>query len=340
MYQAKAASQPNTAFIDRMVYLLTYGVSLLVFTLLVAAYRGAIKRPVMALVDQYRGRKEQTVEGADAAAVSIQAPEVVETASAIWETPEIVASQIRRIEFHKKGYVVFSYYEKTGEVKGKLTVTSRATQKVVGKMIVLRHHSAANILDATAAMKAQAEAVLSAKNSQEVGHARQASDTAAQDSIPEWVTEMPSWDGPPPGWDASPPDSHEYANVERECDGGNPSDHHSAPVVHPEPVRLQKKLPSKQADVTYQGILTGYGFEDRTMDDPKSGEKRIRQFCVRIHDQNLQAENQLWGNDLQRVITEAKVQVGERVELGVVGQTPVMVRGKPRNKKVWTLKKV
>lgn len=114
-------------------------------------------------------------------------------------------------------------------------------------------------------------------------------------------------------------------------------------VSVPQEVTASKRQQTKgeqKVQVKYRGTLVSFGREERKLDDPESGERQVRHFCVRIYDENLQAEQPLWGNDLQRVISEGNVKPGDRIELGVVGETAVLVKGKPRKKKVWALSKV
>jgi len=113
----------------------------------------------------------------------------------------------------------------------------------------------------------------------------------------------------------------------------------STPIPKEAPAPKRKKVKG-QFQVKYQGTVMGFGREERKLDDPKKGERLVNHFCLRIYDEVLQAEHPLWGNDLQRVLKEENVKVGDRIELGVVGETEVMVRGKPAKKKVWALNKV
>ncbi len=349
MYQTKGNNPPRLDFWEWMIYVLFAGTSFLIG--LVAYCVGkSFAWPVRRLMDRVRGEKVETDEKTeDVIQVAPMATPEINSAKAPvvdWDEPEIVESEIRRIEL-KKGYVVFRFHEQSGTVKGKLTVTSKALHKAIGKTVLLNLKQCKSLADATNVMRAKAEAIFAAAAATKTA----ASKGAKVSSVPEiseadipdstempFMQDMPFADMMP----EIPPYFTDGDFVPMEPDMGDLYEQFAAPEVPNVASRPPRKTPEKapKVEVKYRGILVAYGPEERKLDDPKDGERLVRHFCVRIHDEGLQAEQPLWGNDLRRVIMEAKVQVGDRIELGVVGETPVMVRGKPRKKKVWALTKV
>ena len=349
MYQTKGNNPPRLDFWEWMIYVLFAGTSFL-FGLVVYCIGKSFAWPVRRLIDRVRGEKVATAEKTEEVTevAPMPAPEINSAKAPVvdWDEPEIVAAEIRRIEL-KKGYVVFRFYEQNGTAKGKLTVTSKALHKAIGKTVLLNLNQCKSLADATSVMRAKAETILAsaAVNKTEASKGAKASlvPEISEAGIPDsmempFMQDMPFADMIP----EIPPYFTDGDFAPMEPDMGDRYEQIAAPVASQEASRPTRKMPDKaqKVEVKYRGILVGYGREERKLDDPKDGERMVRHFCVRIHDESLHAEQPLWGNDLQRVIKEANVQVGDRIELGVVGETPVMVRGKPRKKKVWTLTKV
>lgn len=349
MYQTKGNNPPRIDFFEWMIYVLFAGTSFLI-GLVVYGIGKSFAWPVRRLMDQVRGEKvateEKTEEKAKVAPMAV--PEINSAKAPVvdWDVPEIVAAEIRRIEL-KKGYVVFRFYEQSGTAKGKLTVTARALHKAIGKTVLLNLNQCKTLVDATNVMRAKAETILASAAVTKTDASKGVKASSVQEfsaaGIPDSM-EMPFMDEMPFADMISeiPPYFTDGDFVPMEPDMGDPYEQFAAPEATKEASRPMRKMPdtAPKVEVKYRGILVGYGSEERKLDDPKKGERLVNHFCVRIHDEDLHTEQPLWGNDLQRVIKEANVQVGDRIELGVVGETPVMVRGKPRKKKVWTLTKV
>lgn len=349
MYQTKGNNPPRLDFWEWMIYVLFAGTSFLI-GLVVYCVGKSFAWPVRRLMDRVRGEKVETDEKTEEVVqVAPMATPKINSAKAPvvdWDEPEVVESEIRRIEL-KKGYVVFRFHEQSGTVKGKLTVTSKALHKAIGKTVLLNLKQCKSLADATNIMRAKAEAIFAAATENKAT----ASKVAKAPLVPELLeagipdsTEMPimedmSFADMPHDMPAFFSDE-EYASMER--DTGDPYEQFAppaAPVVADQP-KWKKPRGKREFEVKYRGTLVSYGLEPRVLEDPKKGKREIQHFCVRIHDDELQAEHPLWGNDLQRVITESNVQVGERVELGFVGWTTVMVHGKSERKKLWAVSKI
>ncbi len=253
-----------------------------------------------------------------------------------WEEPSWTTSQIGRVEL-PQGYVVFRYLASRGVVKGKLTVTETARSiKRKKPVVVLLEASCSSLSEATRAMKSKGEEALSELLAQKKGNAKkQLSDTPAavraqeRDETPGDL-EIPMY----------------LQSEDAEMQTGRELDHdpfgHFA-VAPPEAETPKHRIAAPKpasAQVSYKGVLLSFGKENRILDNPKGGERNVQHYCVRIFDEHLQAEQPLWGNDLRRAIQESAVKLGDRIELGLVGETEVPVKGKPVRKKVWSLTKL
>jgi len=349
MYQTKGNNPPRLDFWEWMIYVLFAGASFLIG--LVAYCVGkSFAWPVRRLMDRLRGEKVATAETTEEVTqvAPMATPEINSAKAPVvdWDEPEIVESDIRRIMLDK-GYVVFRFHEQSGTVKGKLTVTAKSLHKGIGKTVLLNLDQCKSLADANRIMRAKAEAIFAAA----AGKKAKASKVAKVPTVPEQLASgVPASAEMPVSVDSlvddMPPDmpaffsDEDFASMEREM--GDPFEQFAppaAPVVVDRP-RPRTRRAKRDFEVKYRGTLVSYGHEPRVLEDPKEGKREIQHFCVRIHDDELQAEHPLWGNDLQRVITEANVQVGERVELGFVGWTTVMVHGKSERKKLWAISKI
>lgn len=96
--------------------------------------------------------------------------------------------------------------------------------------------------------------------------------------------------------------------------------------------RARKRGLSK---VRYSGKVLAFG-PMRREDVPSPYDS----YRLLIDDEQLQAEHALWGVDLQRAITDGQINVGERVSVGIVGETEVLVKGVPTAKKVWDIQRL
>ena len=220
----------------------------------------------------------------------------------LWKVEEVVAATLRRVEL-KGGYVSCRFYQNTGVVVAKLQVTSRALQKRLGKTVRLEDRSFISVPEALSEIKADAERMLADKpiGSTEVGTPVPVAKPIAKETEPEVIEQVPA--------------------------------------VRPKVAKVEMPKPSasnhERGEVSYQGTILSFGIEER-----KKGTEKFDQFCVRLHDEDLQAENPLWGVDLERVIQETGAKVGDRVKLSLVGETQVLVKDKKRPKKLWALTKI
>lgn len=348
MYKSKGDNLPRLDFWEAWIYVLFGGLSFLIGLLVYATGKG-LAWPVRKMIERYRFQQVEatTTNAGQSTEMSVAvdtrcSPEIRQAhlPAVDWDTPEIVPMVIRRIEL-QKGYVVCRFWEQSGMVKGKLTVTSRTLQKALGKTVIMREVKCDSIARAVESMRGQAEAVLAS-----APRVRQPESGAikarVQDEVPQEIGQVPDMTSFPVNQEGDvlevPPyisgDGHGAGDLEPD-----PFEQFSVPEVAPKAVSTRKPG-AEPTKVSYRGTLISYGREPRKLDDPAEGERVITHFCVRIFDRELQAEQQLWGNDLQRVVTEAGVKIGDEINIGVVGETPVLIKGKPKKKKVWALTKI
>ncbi|MFB0936397.1 MAG: hypothetical protein QMB52_11555 [Propionivibrio sp.] len=267
---------------------------------------------------------------------SVVAKPSVEETTDQWGQPPTIASEISRVEL-PRGYVVFRYLASQGIVKGKLTVTETARSGKRKKPItVLVEGSCSSLSEATRTMKAKGEEALISLAAQKKGKTKnQRPGTTA-------AVRAEGMEGTPGDLEIPMYLRSEDAEMQtgRELNP-DPFEHFatSPPEAEVPKRRLTAPKPAS-TEVSYKGVLLAFGKENRKLDDPVKGERNVQHFCVRIFDEQLQAEQPLWGNDLRRVLEESDAKVGDRVELGLVGETEVLVKGRPTKKKVWSLTKL
>lgn len=276
------------------------------------------------------GSQASDVEPAVTATPAAAASEPVSAAlpEIDWDSVEIEPAEIKRIDL-KKGYVTCWFYREQGMAKGKLTVTTKSLQKVLGKVVPLPQLDCRTINDAVAAMQSRAEGILATGAAEAAPAAKRlVKDRSRSEPVVETCQAS--------GDDVAPP-LEAYAMTEPITSEKEPYEPYEAPVEAPakKVPTPRVKVPPKQVQMSYRGLVLGFGFEDR-----KFGERVSKHYGVRLFDDDLQAENPIWGNDLQRVIEESGVKVGDRVRIDYIGETTVPVRGKPKKKKLWALNKV
>ncbi len=140
MYQSRSKNPPQVDIWEWLTYVLFAGASFLL-GVMVYAIGAAFAWPTKRILDHIRRKKAVTED--DGAEGSVEAEPVGQTSSEIasakapeinWDEPEVLVSEVRLVQL-SKGHVVFRYWEQTGTVKGKLTVTSRALFKAIGKSV-------------------------------------------------------------------------------------------------------------------------------------------------------------------------------------------------------------
>ena len=276
-----------------------------------------------------------TAQASDGPSSVVAKPPVKETTDQ-WGQPSTIASEISRVEL-PQGYVVFRYLASQGIVKGKLTVTETARSgKRKKPIIVLLEGSCSSLSEATRTMKAKGEEALTSLLAQKKGITKKQPPNKAAAIRAGGVEQTPG--------DLEIPMYLRSEDAEMQTGrelAPDPFEHFatSPPEAEVPKRRLTAPKPAN-TEVSYKGVLLTFGKENRKLDDPVKGERNVQHFCVRIFDEQLQAEQPLWGNDLRRVLEESDAKVGDRVELGLVGETEVLVKGRPTKKKVWSLTKL
>lgn len=289
--------------------------------------------------------------GQEPAEKSIAVPTVSvsesETAAdrAFSDWPLFEVGEISRIEL-KRGCVVCRFYRQQRMVKGKLIPTAAAAKRILGGSVQLGPVSCDSLEAAVALMQEQAERILdSAKSARKSPSPRGASavpaiqaGTAGVPMIGELIRSDEFDDIP-----VFPPSDCEPVEFERlQDDPFSGLDSHAVPsgAEGREELPVKKSVP-RTGQVSYQGVVQTFGLVDRWIPkdekDPNSKKKKVEHFRIRLLDEELQTEQDHWGADLERAIRDSGVQVGDRVQIAVVGTTPVMVKGRTRTKKVWAL---
>lgn len=93
--------------------------------------------------------------------------------------------------------------------------------------------------------------------------------------------------------------------------------------------------PPKKGVVTYRGKLLASGIAERSF-----GNKTSNSYGITFEDESLGSENKLWGADLERALKDSGAQTGDRIELVLIGESPVMIKGKPKTKNIWSIRKI
>lgn len=291
---------------------------------LFAAVRG---KPVEKVMDD-----DQVLSALSAATSEASDPKVPSTGNQagqlIWDAEEPEAAEIRRIELNSKAAVVFRFYPNKGEVSGKLSVTSRTLQKALGKDLRINAMPCTSLVEASQLMTAKANAILQSVSPSAVKQKKVASPVEPMEGPPDYLDvpmsayldDMAAHADkedrmlePPPMGESTPPASTAPATVPKRSRG---------------PVKVQVK---------YRGRIVSFGKENRQMDDNTVK----KHYCVRIIDDDLKSEVAHWGNDLQRAVSEAGVAIGDRVEMGVVGNVPIALAGGATGRKtMWAMEKL
>ena len=240
-------------------------------------------------------------------------------------------SEIRLIEL-PKGHITFRYDK--GVARGRFTATQKTLRRSGLDAVDLTVHCP-TLREANAALIARAEAVIaSVKTGKRTRKETRGATTESLDAprgemeVPPWIREEDAAMGM--GQESSDPFQHFAPDTQQASE---------EPVESP-PVAPHKSRRPEQTQISYKGTLAAFGMENRKLDDPKKGERTVRHFCVRIFDETLRAEHPLWGNDLKRVIEESGAKVGDRVEVGLIGESEILIKGKPTKKKIWSLVKL
>ena len=277
-----------------------------------------------------------------------EAEMVAERAFTDW--PLFEASEISRIEL-KRGRVVCRFYRQKGMATGKLIPTVVAAKRALGGSIQLAPVKCDSVEAAIAEIKKQAESILdsvrTAKKPTASKNATMVPAIRPDSKIGPMVGELmqsDEFDDIP----IFPPSDCEPVEFERlNDDPFSGLEQGAAGAEAPADVsqRMHRTRSARPAaQVAYQGILQAFGFVDRWVPrdekDPNGKKKKIEHFRVRLLDEELQTEQDHWGVDLERALKDSGAQLGDRVELAVVGTSPVTVKGKTRMKKVWVLSRI
>lgn len=351
MYQSRAKNPPQLDFWEAVIYIVFAAGG---FVVGVLAYLGTKSMAKTASLVTSMASKKPAVTR-DEPQQAVVAPPVVSPLveevrpgalmpAVDWDEPEIVPSEIRRVEL-SKGFVVVRYNPATGTSVGKLTVTSKTLQKTLGTTLrISSSTNAATVAQATNDMKAKAEALFTVAKTTSKRTTRREAGVVKTTSAPEHVIAETPPNEPLMFDDVPPhvlPEIPPYFDERDDMESAGPDPFVGFASTSDGETRAGRRSEKVVAKVNYRGTLLGYGKEKRLLPGENGEEEReVKHFCVRIRDDDLMAEQPLWGNDLRRVLKEAHVRVGDRIDLGIVGEVPVLINGETKMKKVWSLKKL
>lgn len=263
----------------------------------------------------FRITRPEVSTNTDVATVSVMSPVVIQEGQAPNIHPvfandlNIIPAELRRVDL-KNGFVSIRYYAQEGRAKAKLTISSKSLQKRCGYVTVyLEDRLVSSINQAESEYRLEAE--------EELGE------------FPPIAKAKPQ---PVVKVEAEP---EAVIEIQPELPVAKAAE---STTVKPR-VERKAKAPQKR-EVSYRGTLLEAGMAEKTSSKSGEGEKKFPWYRVLIHDDKLGGENALWGNDLERAIKESGAQPGEQIELGVVGDTEVMHRGKPKTKTIWAVSKI
>lgn len=264
--------------------------------------------------------------------------------------PEYIPAEIRRIEL-EDGYLTIRYSVEQQMAKCKLVVTNKKLKKFLQEVIEIPDLPFPTINEAVATLTQRAQHMVADahRRKTEASRGKRAERTSAAantvvsqeqalsipgegclDDIPQYILDR---DEEPP---FSPPENEDWQSFV----GDNPSSAvDPIPTIPTAPPPTATRVPS--SSMQYRGILVWHGWAKRDFPDKKrsGGARTANHYCAKIIDHQLKIEQSHWGNDLERAIKDSGVSAGDDIELGVVGSTPVMVKGKPSEKKVWAVQK-
>lgn len=350
MQQAKANSLPRFNLVEWLTYALFAGIAFVITLLAVCsgnAIAWASRRTVM-LVRNNLATKTKATEATAVTPAANASPKISSAKAPVvdWDEKEIEAAEIRRLEF-EKGYVVFRFNKESGVVKGKLTVTKKALHRTLGKTVLINLDRCASVTEAMNIVHGKAEVLLASVSARKTDRTKSVKTLVASGSSVVDVSsasEMPTMlDIPFADMPLEvPPYLDDLESASMPPGGIEQFEEPAQPVVPKKAsaVDRKKSASSRDGNPTYRGTYIASGLEERSLADPKKGNRTIKHFCVRIYDEDLDSEQLHWGNDLERAVAEANIQAGDRIELGVQGMTTVMVKNKPERKKVWALRKL
>lgn len=104
-----------------------------------------------------------------------------------------------------------------------------------------------------------------------------------------------------------------------------------AAAVPKAPAPKAATTPQPNVDDVVRGELVDFGIKKRTI-----GDRSFEQYCVdirRIDKENAGMPQRIWGTDLERNVAEARVRLGDRVEIHSHGSLPMSLPGGARSQK-------
>lgn len=294
---------------------LIIGTVVFTIVLVIVGFFSGLKKLFVAVFRQWeKGKLEKIAIGDGSAATTVAANPVANlqnpaSMTLLADEKDVVrAADLKRVDL-KGAYLSIRYYETRGLAKAKLTISSRVIQKRVGSPVVqLEDLQVESMAKAAMEFRTRAEVLMAGDGSK--AELR----SVVPITVPDAVAEAPIVEAP------TPPVSYPVAQDQEQT------------TAAPPPPR-KKAVSRKQ--ISYRGVLIDAGLAPRTQ-----GDRSFNQYRVLLHDDNLCGELPLWGTDLERVLLESGVKPGDRIEASIVGETEVMIKGKPKPKTIWAISKV
>lgn len=117
----------------------------------------------------------------------------------------------------------------------------------------------------------------------------------------------------------------------------NPAE--EVPVVKSSTAAPKAKVVQKQPQtkkLVYRGNLLKYGMEQHS--DANGGQYSC--YCIHIDDFDANAAQKIVGTDLERAIKESGAEIGDAIEVALVGETQTFNHGNRGKKKLWSVVKL
>lgn len=239
-----------------------------------------------------------------------------------------VPGELLRVEL-KYGVLAIRFYSGQGIAKARLRPGTKTAIRRLGAHLHLEDRAVTCIRQARDEFTAEANQLLVGET-QPRPQKRAQKPKAATSVEDEPFFDLPPLDayGPPPEMGGA-----DYEDLMPTPPPSPPPDVPVSPIK--EKASSAKRRPFRKSLLTYTGEVLDMGKIDRSF-----GNRTSPHYRVLLHDDKLQAENPIWGADLERAVVDAMVRKGDRVRIAFMGETDVLIRGEVKVKKLWQITKI
>ena len=105
----------------------------------------------------------------------------------------------------------------------------------------------------------------------------------------------------------------------------------SEPESSSPPSKSEERAP-RVKEAVFRGELLSYGYSQCG-----EGEEKYRVYCLDLHEESVGSKHQVRGMDLERAIKDAKVKIGDRIEVAQVGSVKT---AKKRSMNLFSIQKL